>query len=631
MSEKEPGFVEIAVTIIAVAAGLFHLYAGGISAFSSMDQLAVHWMFMSVLAFLIYPASRKGNGRMKWYDVLFVIAAIAASLYVLTSWRNRVSRVGAPSETIKYMDIIMGTIMIVVVLEAARRTAGLFLPLTATVFLAYVFLGPYLPGILMHKGYSLERLAPYLLFTTEGVYGVAMGVSATFVIMFILFGAFLDKCGGGQLFVDMAFSITGRLRGGPAKASVVSSGLMGTISGSPIANAMTTGVFTVPLMIRAGYEPYIACAVEAVASTGGMIMPPIMGAAAFIMAEFLNVPYREVMLVALLPALLYYITVYFSVDLEAAKAGIVGLSSKDLPSFKQTIISRGYLLLPLFGLVYFLLRGFSPMKTVFWSILFLVVIANLRRDTRMDIWEIIAALKQGVRGAVPVATACAAAGIIVGVINLTGLGVRFSTKVVELSGNLPLAALFLTMVASIILGMGLPATAVYVVVASVVAPGLVKMGFLPIAAHLFVFYFGVISTITPPVALTAYAAAGLSKGVNPHRVGIKATAMGVTAFVIPYVFMYEPSFLLMAPAFNIFVNFIFAFIGVYFLSAGLVGFFGSRLNLTGRIILILVGFFSIFPNYLVKIVGVTASLILLWLRSKRYLELLMSAPKPDKS
>lgn len=598
------------VTIIAVMAGLFHLYSGGISALSSMDQRGMHWLFMSVLALLTYPATKKNNGT-KWYDYLFVLAAIAASLYVLITWPDRINRFGPSTDFIKNMDLLMGILMVFIVLETTRRTTGLFLALTAAAFLAYMFFGPYLPGIFMHRGYDLERVVPYLLFTTEGIYGIALGVCSSFIILFILFGSFLHQSGAGQFFIDLAFSLAGRLRGGPAKTAIISSGLMGSISGSPIANVVTTGTFTIPLMIRAGYNPNVACAVEAVASTGGMIMPPMMGAAAFIMAEFLSVPYKEVIIAAFLPALLYYIAIYLVVDLEAAKQGIVGLPAKDLPSFKDTLRTGGHLLIPLIGLVYFLIQGYSPQKTVFWSIITVVVVSFLKKESRINLNKFFIALEKGITQAVPVATACAAAGIIVAAVNLTGLGVRFSTQIVELSRGIPLIALFMTMVASLILGMGLPATAVYVVVASVAAPALIKMGFSPMASHLFVFYFGIISTITPPVALTAYAAAGLVDKANPNKVGIKAFLFGLIAFVMPYVFMWEPSFLFADSMFNIIVNMGFALFGLYFFAGGIVGFFGYRLNKISRLFIFMIGFFSIYPSYMVNIAAFITGIVVI--------------------
>ncbi|BAS28231.1 TRAP transporter permease [Limnochorda pilosa] len=599
-------------TALAVFAGLLHLYTGLFGVFSASVQRAAHWGLLAALVFFIYPARRQRKTGVTVFDLVLVAGVAVATIYLLANWQNRLLRVFMPSP----QELVMGTMMIVITLEAARRTAGWFLSLTALIFLVYAQLGPYLPGILRHRGYSLSRVVSFLYSTTEGIFGTPIGISATFIILFILFGAFLNESGGGKFFIDLAYAVAGRFRGGAAKTSVISSALMGTISGSPIANAVTTGTFTIPLMRRNGYPNHVACAVEAAASTGGMIMPPVMGAAAFIMAEYLRVTYTDVAIAAAIPAVLYFVAVFLMVDFEAQRRGIVSLPSESLPDVRKTLRQGGHLLIPLAALIYFLLDRWSPMKAVVWSTLILVAVSWLRRETRLDLPRVLRALDTGVRNAAPVATACAAAGIILGIVSMTGLGVTFSSSLLELSrGNL-LLALVITMVASLILGMGLPATAVYLVLATLAAPALESMGVQPIAAHMFVFYFGIISTITPPVALTAYAAAGIG-GANPARVGWSAFGLGIVGYIVPFMFVYSPSLLMVGTTWKILGSVVTALLGVYCIAASVTGYLKGRIGVVARTALFIAGLFLIRPGLVTDAVGI-GLLALAWLIGDRF-------------
>ena len=599
------------ILVIGVAASLFQLYTGGFGIFSSMIQRSVHWTFMSVLAFLVYRG-RKNSERTtpSIVDIFFALLALFAGLYIFFNWEAVVDRMGMPIER----DIVVGVIMIIVVLEATRRAVGAALAYTALAFLLYAYLGPWMPGIFSHKGYSIERLAGVMFTSTEGIYGIPIAVSSTYIVLFVLFGAFLSKCGGGRFFIDFAFSLTGRRRGGPAKAAVLSSAFMGTMSGAAVANVVTTGTFTIPLMKRTGYPAVVAGAIEAVASTGGQIMPPIMGAAAFIMAEFTEIPYIIIAKSALIPAMLFFFAVYLMVDNQAKKMGLKGLPKEELPSFGGTVVWGGHLFIPVVVLILMLVKAYSPMKSVFWGIVLIVVVGMLRGTTRVHPWKLIEALALGARNAVTIATACASAGIIVGVISLTGLGLKFSDSLISLSGGNMFLALFFTMIASLILGCGMPTTAAYVVLAALAAPVLIKLGVPVIAAHLFILYFGCISTITPPVALSSYAGAGLAQA-NATKVGNTAFKFGIVAYIIPYMLVIGPGLLMEGGPIQIVGSLISACLGVIAFSAGMQNYLKRQCRLWERLLLLFAGFCLLFPGIKTDILGAVL-LLTIWLLQK---------------
>ena len=607
------------VMVVSVALCLFQMYAGGISNISSMTLRTIHWTVISAVAIVSYPAV-KGKETMRWYDYILLAASLFATIYVAVVWPTRTIQVSTNDPLFSTLDKVAFLVMTLVILEIARRITGLALTVTAAIALIYLmFLGPYMPGIFRHRGYSLSRVAPFLLFSSEGVYGSALGTSASFIMLFVLFGDMLEAAGAGKFFIDIAYGIAGRFRGGPAKTAVVSSALMGCVSGSSIANVVTTGTFTIPLMVSSGYKKNSACAIEAVASTGGMIMPPMMGAAAFILAEYVGVSYGEVCWAAILPAVLYYLGLFLCVDKEAAANGLVGQKKEDLPKPLVILKQKGYLLLPLVILIYCLVRSFSPQKTVFWTILILIVISYLRKESRITPRKACEAMKSAVKGMAPVAAACAAAGLIVGAINLTGVGGNFTSSITRLSGGSPFVALLMKAIAALILGMGLPPVAVYIVVSTVVAPALTQMGFSLFASHLFVFYFGIIGTITPPVALTAYAAAGLIEGASAFKVGVRAFLYGIVAFIVPFVFMYDEAFLLSGTPGHVILAVVTAILALDFISAMLIGYFTTRINWFGRIVCLLVGILLFLPNTYTSLVGIVLAGVMFFLGKKKRL------------
>lgn len=611
------GIVATIVFAVAVAMSLFHLYTAGFGVLLAHKQRAVHLMFVLVLGFLLYPASEKkaGSSRVPWYDWIIAAVAIGVNTYILVYYEVLVRRGGLPTQT----DMIMGVLTILLVLEVTRRSLGLALPIIAVVALLYGYFGNLIPGQLGHVGYSVQRLVNQMYMTTEGIFGIPLGVSATFVFLFILFGAFLEITGVGQFFIDIAFSVAGQRRGGPAKAAVVASGFMGSISGSSIANTVTTGSFTIPLMKRIGYKRTFAGAVEAAASTGGQILPPIMGAAAFIMAEFTGIPYVRIIGAAAIPALIYYMGVFVMVHLEAVKHGLEGLPKEEIPSFKRVMIDGFHLLVPLVGIIYLLVAGFTPFRAAFIGIILAVGTCLLRKHTRIRPRDILTALDSGARKAISVAAACACAGIIVGIVTLTGLGLAFANTIVSMAGGLLLPTLFFTMIASILLGMGLPTTAKYIILATMAAPALTQLGVDILAAHLFILYFGVIADVTPPVALAAYAGAGIAGG-NSFRTGLTALRLALAGFIIPFVFALDPTILFIdTTVVKLIIAVITACIGVVGLGAAVQGHLLTHTHLHERALLAVSALTLLVPGVLSDFGGLIAFglvILLQWGRSR---------------
>jgi TRAP transporter 4TM/12TM fusion protein len=581
---------------IAVLASLFHLYTAGIGLLSPLDQRGIHLLLMLVLAFLIYKM-KAGSQRLHWVDLLLILFAVLSNGFLLLTWEDYTG-VMLPS----MKDVVFGFMLIIAILEAARRTTGMALPITALVFLGYAFWGHYLPGMLGHKYISLERTISFLYETPEGIFGLPIAISATFLVLYILFGAFLSNTGAGRFFVDLAFSLAGSRRGGAAKVAVVSSALMGTITGSPLVEVATTGTLTIPLMKNYGYKAHVAGAIEAVAATGGMIMPPVMGAVAFLIAENLGISYFDVAKAAALPAILYYACLYFMVDFEAVKNGLVGLEKEKLPSLIRTLVQGWYALIPLIALISWISIGWSVMRAGFWSIILLLATAFIAR--KIDSWKTIyLSLKQGAEGSVSIAAACACAGIILGVIGVTGLGVKLTSFMISFSGGNLFIGLILTAITSLILGMGLPAVPIYVMMSAINAPALIQLGAQPLAAHLFLFYFGAISAITPPVALAAYAAAGVA-GASPSQTGWRAFWYGISAYIMPFMFMYSPSLLMEGGFLLVVGTFISGLAGAFFLSAAIQGYLIFQTNWLGRVVLFAAGLCLIHPGGVTDLIGI---------------------------
>ena len=469
---------------IAIIWTLFQLYTGFFGLFPAMIQRSVTMGFALALAFITFQGRKSDGAKVPFYDWILAALSIACVVYLWANFHSLIMRGGSPTT----MDVIMGCIAVLLVLEATRRCVGTPLVVVAVAFLAYAFAGPYLPGLLAHKGYPIRRVASQMFITLEGLLGTPMSVATTFVFAFIVFGVFLEATGGAELFINLAFALTGRFAGGPAKTAVVASGLLGTISGSSLANVVTTGSFTIPLMKECGYKPSFAGGVEASASSAGQIMPPIMGAAAFIMAEMTGIPYLRICAAAAIPAVLYYASVFLSVDLEARRTNLKGLPREEVPEVGVALTASLPLLLPIATIIIMMILGYSPLRAALYSTIVMLISSSLSKKTRMTFGEFVEALKKSAHNAVSVTVACAVCGIVTGVITLTGLGLKLSDLILQVSGGKLLPTLLLTMIASIILGMGLPTTAKYIVLSSVAAPALTQLGVPLIAAHLFILY-----------------------------------------------------------------------------------------------------------------------------------------------
>jgi TRAP transporter 4TM/12TM fusion protein len=598
--------------VIAVLLALFQLYTAYFGALGALQQRTIHITLVLLMIFILKPL--KSNYR----NPLIVIdlTCLAASLYVGVYVFMKADQFALRALTIDRTDTIVGVIGLILVFEATRRVMGWIMPAIAGVFLAYAFVGPYLPSIIAHRGFGLPRVAYQMWFTMEGVLGSPLGVSATFVAVFVIFAAFLRKSGAGDFFMDIAMALFGRYRGGPAKVAIVSSTLFGTFSGSAVANVVGTGTLTIPLMKRTGYQAHFAGAVEAVASTGGQIMPPVMGAAAFLMTEFIGMPYAKIAVAALVPALLYYFTVYVMVDLEAAKHNMVGLPKDQTPNFQEKMKDGWPFLIPLAVMVWLLGQSSStPSLAAFWAIVAVAVIALVHPKYKFTLRDFFKCLESGGRGVIEVAAACAMAGVIIGVITLTGLGLKLSMLMITLAGGNLLLLLLLTAVVCFILGMGVPTTAAYLVVASLVAPALIKMSVHPLAAHMFVFYYALVSMITPPVALAAYAASGIAQ-CSPDKVGFTAVRLGVVALVVPFMFAYGPQLLLVGSWQEIVQSLFTSVIGCFALSIAVHGWFQGQVPLWLRGVFLIGGLALIKPGMYTDIVGVALLVIAYFLNKK---------------
>ncbi|MBM4338364.1 MAG: TRAP transporter permease [Deltaproteobacteria bacterium] len=593
------------VTLTAIGMSVFHLYTSQLGLFSAIVQRSIHLLFALLLIFLTIPTiGGKDPGKAEppklstlWDYFLFLLSLISI-IYLVYQFREIVMRGGA---TTKY-DLVMGGILILLVLEATRRSLGWSLPIIAILGILYALLGDRIPGLWGHKGVDLETFIAYQFVTTEGLFTIPLGVSASFIFIFILFAAFLVASGTGEFFIDFANSLTGNWRGGPAKVAIVSSAFFGTISGSSVANVVSTGSFTIPLMKKIGYTPKFAGAVEAVASTGGQFMPPVMGAAAFIMADMLGIPYIRVCLGAMIPAILYYFALFYMVHLEAVKLGLKGIPKEQLPRLKQVIFQRGHLILPAFLLVYLLVIGYSPMKAGFWSIWAVMGVSLFRKETRIGAKKFLSALEKGAMTSREVALACACAGIIIGVVTQTGLGLKFSTLVIEACKGELILALVAVMFTSMIMGLGLTTSAAYILTVILGGPVLIKLGVDPLAAHMFVFYYACISTITPPEALTAYAGAGIA-GSPPFATAFSAMRLAAIAYFIPFLFVYYPVLIWKGELLHILSAFLTAIIGCLALGSAIQGHLVNRLNWFYRFFLFIAAFTLIKPGITSDILG----------------------------
>jgi TRAP transporter 4TM/12TM fusion protein len=585
---------------IAVAFSCFQVYTAAFGLLPAQLQRSVHLSFTFALVYLLFPARlSRTSDRLRWYNYLLAGFAVFVGLYITINY-TRLMESGGDYETI---DFIFSGFAILLTLEAARRVVGLPIVIIASLFLVYAYFGAYFPGFLNHRGYSLERIASHMYLTTEGIMGIPLGVSATFIFLFILFGSFMEKSGLGQLFVDVSNAVAGWASGGPAKVAVVCSALEGMVSGSSVANTVESGSLTIPMMKRLGYRPEFAAAVEASASTGGQIMPPVMGAAAFIMAEFLNIPYLEIAKAAAIPACLYFAGIFIEVHFEAKRCKLRGMSRDELPRFSHVMAERGHLFMPLVAIIGFLVVGYTPLYAALMGLIMCILASLLRKSTRMSPRLIVDCLETGARNAIGVATACATAGIIIGVVTLTGLGLKMANGLIDLAGGYLLPTLFFTMIASLILGMGAPTTANYIITSTIAAPSLIMLKVEPLAAHMFVFYFGIIADITPPVALAAYAGAGIARA-DPMKTGWIATKLAIGAFLVPYIFVYNPAMLLIGTtAMGLIQNLVTACCGMFGAGAAMIGFCLAPMRWYERVWFFAAGLLLIDPGTLTDILG----------------------------
>lgn len=592
------------ITLLAVALSCFHLYTSGFGLLPIQLQGTVHLTFVLILTLLLYPPAQSQDKKrgIPWYDFALAAVAAASTLYLVVNYIPLTERAGLPNAT----DLFMGFVLIIMLLEATRRISNPVLSSLAITALLYCYLGRALPDFMSHRGFSIERIINHMYLGTEGIYGVPLEVSSTFVFMFILFGAVLDKTGIGKFIIDLSLALAGWSVGGPAKVAVVASGLMGTISGSSVANVCTVGMFTIPLMKSVGYKPEAAGAIEAAASTGGQIMPPVMGAGAFIMAQMLGRPYLEVAVAAIVPALLYYVALAIQVHFEARKEGLVGIPRNRLPNVWLLLKTKGFLLIPLFAIIYFLLAGYTPLKAAFYGILTCIPLSYLNKETRLTPKKLIEAFESGARSALSVACACACVGMIVGTGTLTGLALRIAGGIIDLSGGLLLPTLLLTMCASILLGTGLPTTANFIVTSTMAAPALLQLGVPPMAAYMFVFYFGIAADLTPPVALAAYAGAGIA-GADPIKTGLMSFKLALAGLIVPFIYVYNPMLLFIdATPLPMIQAVLTALIGVFLLSMATIGFYRTHMNWPLRGLAFLGALGLLDPGTLTDLLGLAA-------------------------
>ena len=591
-----PGSVALRwlINAIAIAMSLYHMYVAAFGPPEAIIFRGTHLLFALTLVFLLYPVKPRGAAAWRSIDLVLLALGYGFVLHIFTNYEYFINRI-IYIDDLTIADKFYAVIAVVIVLEATRRVIGLALPLTAVAFLIYAIgFTRITPQVLMEQ----------LYFSTEGIFGSTLGVSASYVMLFVLFGSFMERSGTGQLFMDFSMSLTGHTAGGPGKVAIVSSALFGTVSGSAVANVMVDGPITIPLMKRTGFRPPFAAAVEAVASTGGQIMPPVMGAAAFVMAEFLAVPYAQVALWAAIPALLYYVSLFFAVHFDAKRYKLAGVPKSELPRFLKVMSVRGHLFVPIFVVLIGLILGYSAPLCALAGALACIPMALLRASTRGGIgWRnVFDALVDGARNTLSVAMACACAGIVIGCVTITGLGITFTEVVIVLAQSSLIAALVLTAIAGIVLGMGMPTTPSYIVMVSLLVPAIIKLGAIAPAAHMFAFYFAILSAITPPVALAVFAAAGLAKS-DLWATGWQAMRIAAPTYIVPFMFIYEPSLMLIGDWFESLTSTVSAVIGVMCLAAGLQGYLLREARWWERAVLVAAALLLIKPGYISDAIG----------------------------
>ena len=606
-------FTQHLIRLLAIGFAGFHLYTAYFGSFYPYVQRSVPVLLSLVLTFLTVRA-RQGDDQQKIpiYDWLLAGLSIPAIGYITFNSEYLANRWPmTPSFALSALEITLGVITALLILEATRRLLGWLLVIVVLITFLYVYFGEHIPIlVLQHRPYTFEHMFDYLYMTDNGVWGVALGVAATYIVLFIIFGAFADKAGASKFFIDFANAIAGHTRGGPAKVAVVSSAMIGSVTGSTVANVYTTGQFTIPMMIRLGYRPSVAGAVEALASNGGQIMPPIMGAAAFILAAYSGVPYLQVAIASLIPALLYFAGLMWFVHLEAHKSGLEGLPKEEIPSLKSVLLKGGHLFAPLAILIGALVYGFSPVKAAFFGIMSTIAISWLRKETRLGPREIIQALEDGGRGAVLIIITCAAVGFIIGGFLITGLGLNVSSAIINIAGGSLLLSLFLVGLSSIVLGMGMNTVAAFVLVSVVGVPALTKQGVDPFVANVFVFYFALLSHITPPVCLAIFAGAQIAKA-NTWETAFMGVKMSVVPYLLPFLVVFVPPLLLIGSAQAIVVQTAAAAIGLLLIISAVQGWCLRAIGAVSRLLMLAGGLALLWPNDTIKLAGLAIAVAIL--------------------
>ena len=587
------------IVLICVLLGIFQLYTSATGILEPLLQRPIHLALLLGLAFLLYPCKKEAHAL----DVAMSILSMIAIGYIAANYNDIITRMNVVTN----IELILGITTLLLLFEATRRTNGFPLVVIALAFLLFAFFGPYMPDAIAHRGYGIRDIIYYMYISTQGIFSTPIAVSSTYIYLFIFFGAVLEKTGMGELFNDLALSLLGHFSGGPAKVSVIASGLMGTINGSAIANVATTGSFTIPLMKKIGYQPDFAAAVEAVSSVGGYIMPPIMASTAFIMAEMLQIPYFTIVKAAVIPAFLYYLSVIFMVHLRAKKLNLQGIPKNELPQFTKTLRERGFLLLPIILLVTLLMKGFTPIFAGTYSIVAAIVVSFFSPKTRLKKSDILDIFILAGKNTVSVAIACGIVGVIMGVATLSGFGLKVASAIIQLGhGNIGLTLLF-TMLACLILGMGLPSIPTYILTATMASPALVTLGFPSLAAHMFVFYFGSMANLTPPVALAAYTGAGIA-GSDPTKTGFTAMKLALAGFLVPFMFVMNPQMLgIQSTVGSLLLLSLIGILVVVSVATSVEGFaFGKKINNPLRIVLFAASILMISSVKVFILAGITA-------------------------
>ncbi len=596
------GFEALLCKVIAISMTLFQVYTAYFGIFTAFRQRGLHILFVLIICFMIKNFSKKHSvNRIPWYDWIIILMALFSYGYI-TMFADVITSRYPLVTKLSGIQMAVGIIGIFTLVEASRRVIGGAFTGIIVVALLYGLYGNYLSGLFRHRGFTIMYLVDSLFFTWDGIFGIPTAASATYIFIFILFAHILNKIGAGQFFLDLAIGCMGHKTGGPAKVSVLASALMGTITGSATANVVGTGSITIPFMKNLGYRSHFAAAVEAVASTGGQIMPPVMGAAAFVMAEYTGISYLNIAFAAAIPAALYFLGVGFQIHFEAIRLGLLGLPKEDLPDLRPLILGGFHYFIPLFTVFYILIRGYSPLYAGLWAIVVAVVVASFKKISRISFKRFLEVFESAAKGVVDVAIACAAAGIVIGILSVTGLSLRFSSLIIALSGNNVLLALFFTMIVAIVLGMGLPVVAAYIIQAALLAPALVSLGIPVLAAHLFCFYFAILSHITPPVCVAAFAAAGIAQA-PPLKVALTAIKLGIAAYIVPFMFVFCPALLFMDSPLMIFFSFITACVGMYSLAIASSGFYVKKVNIIERVLLVLASLLLVHADLLMDFAG----------------------------